>query len=385
MIGPCAEDPLAFLGCYSYPNHVLPRFPELGTGVDVPTLLAAIRAEFPAATVTHAAGCPVREIDPSAIPAAVEVARDAAVAVVVVGDRAGLFGHGTSGEGCDAPDLSLPGSQAELLAAVLASGTPTIVVSVSGRPYAMGDFVGEAAAIVQAFMPGEEAGSAIAGVLSGRLAPSGRLPVQIPMHPFGQPSTYLAPLYGQPGMNMSSVEAPVLFPFGHGLTYTEFAYGNLQVGAHEVPTDGALHVSIEVRNTGARQGTEVVQLYFRDPVAQTARPIQMLLGHARVDLAPGAAATVAFDVHTDRFAYHGRNFERIVEPGSIILEVGPSVGAIASQVPIELTGPIRVVPFDRVLSHADPDLPLTLPNHRNHSVPLTPGGPCVHITHPHTC
>ena len=221
LVGPTAAEARSFLGCYSYPNHLRHRFPELGLGVPVPTLADAVVAEFPTTQITTTPGCAINGTDTSGIAEAVTVVRRADVAVVAVGDLAGLFGRGTSGEGCDAPDLTLPGVQAELVRAVLATGTPTVLVCVSGRPYALGEFSDAASAIVQAFMPGQGAGPAIAGVLSGRVNPSGRLPVQIPAVPYGQPSTYLQSAYGLPGLAASSISVPVLYPFGHGLSYTQ--------------------------------------------------------------------------------------------------------------------------------------------------------------------
>ena len=185
VVGPCAADPRTFMGCYAFPNHVLPRYPSAGLGIEVPTLVDALRSELPAAEVVHEKGCDVRGDDRSGFAAALAAAREADVCVAVVGDLAGLFGHGSSGEGCDAEDLRLPGVQADLLAELLATGKPVVVVVVSGRPYALGDVHGRAAGLVQAFMPGEEAGAAIAGVLGGRIQPSGKLPVQIPRRPGG--------------------------------------------------------------------------------------------------------------------------------------------------------------------------------------------------------
>jgi hypothetical protein len=131
----------------------------------------------------------VREADRSGFAHA----READVVVAVLGDEAGLFGRGTSGEGCDVADLRLPGVQEDLLRIMVASGAPVVLVLVTGRPYAIGPVAGELAGMVQAYFPGEEGGGAIAGVLSGRLVPSGRLPVEMPASPGGQPSSYLRP------------------------------------------------------------------------------------------------------------------------------------------------------------------------------------------------
>jgi beta-xylosidase len=207
----------------------------------------------------HATGCPVQEVDRSGIEAAVAAAREAEVCVAVLGDRAGLFGRGTSWEGCDADDLRLPGVQAELLEALLASGTPVVLVLLTGRPYALGTYVDRLAAVVQAFFPGEEGAAAVAGVLSGRVNPSGRLPVQVPSGPGGQPSTYLAPVLGRKS-GVSSADPTPCFPFGHGRSYTTFSYDDLALEAAGVPTDGEVVLACTVCNTGDRAGAEVVQL-----------------------------------------------------------------------------------------------------------------------------
>ena len=199
---------------------------------------------------SRAARC--RGEDRSGFAAATGAARDADVCVAFVGDRAGMFGQGTSGEGCDAEDLRLPGVQADLLDELVSTGTPVVVVVVSGRPYALGEVRDRAAGLVQAFMPGEEGGAAIAGVLSGRLQPSGKLPVQIPRLPGGQPGTYLQPLLGAEKGGISSLDPTPLFPFGHGVSYTTFEVDDLSISAGEMPTDGEFGVSVRVRNTGSR-------------------------------------------------------------------------------------------------------------------------------------
>ncbi|UQS26510.1 glycoside hydrolase family 3 C-terminal domain-containing protein [Amycolatopsis thermalba] len=349
VVGPCADDPLAFMGCYSYPNHVLPRYPGHGIGVAAPSLLESLRAELPDAVITSAAGCPIRDEDRSGFAEAVEAARDADVCIAVVGDRAGLFGEGTSGEGCDAPDLRLPGVQDELLTELLATGTPVVVVVVSGRPYALGNHTG-AAALVQAFMPGEEGGPALAAVLSGRTNFGGRLPVQVPRVAGAQPSTYLQPPLGGNSEGISNLDPSPLFPFGHGLSYTTFEYSDLAVSTREVPTDGEVEVSVRVRNTGDRAGDEVVQLYVRDVLAQVTRPVRQLAGFARITLAAGESRTVVFRLHADRLAFTGLDLRRIVEPGTIEVFAGRSAGDLPCHATFELTGPVREAGPDRVLT-----------------------------------
>jgi beta-glucosidase-like glycosyl hydrolase len=349
-IGPCADDARTFLGCYAFPNHVLPRYPQLGLGLDIPTALDGLRAEFPASEIAYAQGCAVDGADRSGFAGAVEAARGADLAVAFVGDLAGLFGKGTSGEGCDAEDLRLPGVQAELIEELLATGTPVVVVVVSGRPYALGDLEGRVAGLVQAFMPGQAGGAAIAGVLSGRIQPSGKLPVQIPRHPGGQPGTYLQPILGATHSGVSNLDPTPLYPFGHGRSYTTFEVDELRVSADTVPSDGEFEVTVRVRNTGERAGSEVVQLYLSDPVAQVTRPVRQLSGFQRVELAAGAGAEVTFAVHTDRTAFTGRDLRRVVEPGDLRILVGTSAGDLPCQATVRLTGPVRAVGADRRLT-----------------------------------
>jgi beta-xylosidase len=347
LAGPLADDPRGMLGCYTFPNHMAGRYPELSLGVEIPALAAALRAELPEAELTVAAGADVMVTDAD-IEAAVAAASDAEVCVLALGDRAGLFGHGTSGEGCDAETLELPGRQRELAEAVLATGTPTVVVLLTGRPYALGGLADRAAAIVQGFFPGEEGGPALAGILSGRLDPSGRLPVSVPRHPGGQPGTYLRSRTGA-SSRWSSVDPAPLFPFGHGLTWTNFGYEDLSVDV-SAPTDGTVHVAVTVRNLGGRSGAEVVQLYLADPVASVVRPVRRLTGWARVRLDPGAAARVVFAVHADRTSFTGLDLRRIVEPGTIEVAVGSSSEDLPLRGSFDLTGPERVVGTGRVLT-----------------------------------
>jgi beta-xylosidase len=351
VIGPLADDPLAFFGCYTMPRHLGHQAwfdsGSGGAGVEVATVLAALRAELP--DVGYARGCDVATADRSGFPEAVTTGRSSELIVAVVGDEAGLWGHGTSGEGCDVTDLSLPGVQRELLQALADTGTPVVAVLVTGRPYALGDLAGRLAAVVQAFFPGEEGGRAIAGVLTGRVTPSGKLPVEIPRLPGAQPSTYLrSPNAAQHGG--SDVDPTPLFAFGHGLSYTTFAYQDLELSADDVPTDGEVDIACTVRNAGSVAGTEVVQLYLSDPVASVVRPVRWLAGFTRVALAPGASARVTFRLHADRTAFTGQAGTRLVEPGVIAVAVGGASDDLPLSDSFTLTGPARAVGADRVLT-----------------------------------
>ncbi|WP_214102873.1 glycoside hydrolase family 3 protein [Acrocarpospora catenulata] len=349
VVGPGADDPRIFMGCYSFPNHVLPRHPELGLGFEVPSLLAGLRAELPETEITHAPGCEVRGLDRSGFAAAVAAARAAELCVAVVGDRAGMFGQGTSGEGCDAEDLRLPGVQEDLLIELAATGTPLVVVVVSGRPYALGEVHPRAAGLVQAFMPGEEGAGAISRIISGRVQPGGKLPVQIPRKAGGQPGTYLQPPLGTDSQGISNLDPTPLFPFGYGSAYTTFEVGELRISDLEVATDGEFAVTARVRNTGPRAGSEVVQLYLHDVLAQVTRPVRQLTGFARVWLEPGESKDVRFLVHADRTAFTGRDLRRIVEPGDLEVLVGTSADDLPCRGLVRLTGPVREVGAGRRL------------------------------------
>jgi beta-xylosidase len=348
VVGPLANDPLAFFGCYSMPRHLGGRYAEAIEGPDATTLLDALRAELPAAEISYEAGCAVRGTDRSGFAHAVVHAEEADVVVAVLGDEAGLFGRGTSGEGCDVTDLRLPGVQEDLLRVLVGTGRPVVLVLVTGRPYAIGQLADRLAAAVQAFFPGEEGGGAIAGVLSGRVVPSGRLPVEMPSSPGAQPSSYLrSRLAGKhPG---SSVDPTPLFAFGHGLSYTSFEYADLALTPGEIPTDGTVDITCTVRNTGDRAGHEIVQLYLSDPVAQVVRPVRWLAGFARVPLEPGQARQVTFRLHADRTAFSGRSGARIVEPGEIRVAIGGASDQLPLQGSFLLTGPERLTGADRVL------------------------------------
>ncbi|WP_411148350.1 glycoside hydrolase family 3 N-terminal domain-containing protein [Streptomyces sp. A30] len=349
VVGPRADDALAMLGCYSFPSHVLTHHPEVPMGVEIPTLLESLRAELPDAKVTFAEGCGVSDPDTSGFEEAVARTAEADVCVAVLGDRAGLFGRGTSGEGCDASDLHIPGAQGELLDALVATGVPVVLILLTGRPYALGRWDGRLAAVVQAFFPGEEGGPAVAGVLSGRVNPSGRLPVSVPRVPGGQPWTYLQPPLGLKA-DVSNLDPTPLYPFGHGRAYTAFTWEDFTDGPQaEVDTDGSYDVSVTVRNTGDRAGAEVVQLYLHDPVASVTRPDVRLIGYRRLPLEPGESAHVTFRFHPDLSAFTDRSGRRVVEPGALELRLAASSADVRHTARLALTGPVRVLGPDRRL------------------------------------
>lgn len=367
LIGPNADRAEALMGCYSFANHVLAHHPGYELGIEMPTVVEALRAELgavcpdapvPGATgagrsstspaghvvVEHALGCTVEGDDRSGFDEAVALAACSDVAVVVLGDQAGLFGRGTVGEGNDVESLDLPGVQRELVEALVATGTPVVLVLLTGRPYALDWAVtGPSAprAVLQSFFPGEEGARAIAGVLGGRVNPSGRLPVSMPRSAGAQPYSYLHPVLGGPS-EVTSTDSTPLLPFGHGLGYTTFERTDLTVDA-EVLAGGAFTATVQVTNTGERAGTDVVQLYARDLVGSVTRPVAQLLGYARVDLQPGETVAVQLHVPTARLAFSDRSMVRVVEPGEVELWVGPSCSEKETTASVTITGPVHEV------------------------------------------
>ncbi|MFE1464390.1 glycoside hydrolase family 3 N-terminal domain-containing protein [Streptomyces nigra] len=348
LIGPNADEPTAVLGCYSFPQHIGVRHPDTPLGIELPTLRETLAAEFPDAEITYARGTGVDDGDLSGLAEATRLAREADVTLVVLGDRAGLFGRGTSGEGCDVATLALPGAQQQLLDTLLDVETPVVTVLLAGRPYALGRAVGESAAIVQSFFPGEEGTRAIAGVLAGRVNPSGRLPVSVPRGPGSQPGAYLgAPLAH--ASEVSSIDPTPAFAFGHGLSYTRFEWTDLAVEAQEAPTDSEFALSLTVCNTGKRSGTEVVQLYLHDPVASVVQPVQRLIGYSRLALEPREARRLRITIPADLASFTGRDGRRVVEPGELELRLSASSADPRLTARVTLTGAERHVDHTRRL------------------------------------
>jgi beta-glucosidase len=272
----------------------------------------------------------------------VACAQAADVAVVCVGDLAGLFNTGTVGEGSDADSLDLPGVQQQLLEAVVATGKPVVVVLTSGRPYNLGGLEDKFAAFVMAFAGGQEGGPALVDVLTGQVEPSGRLSVSVPKNVGAVPYYY--------NHKMKSAGTPIAlhfgsrYPFGHGLGYTTFEYADLTLDAAEVDAGaGEIRARFTVRNTGSRAGVAVPQLYVRDPLASMVRPVKELKAFGRVELRAGESARVTFAVPTDMLCFTGMAGRRIVEPGELELQVGASSADIRLRGSVRLTGAVHTL------------------------------------------
>ncbi|HWQ14157.1 MAG TPA: glycoside hydrolase family 3 N-terminal domain-containing protein [Roseiflexaceae bacterium] len=367
VIGPGADDQRLLQGDYHYPAHqeiiyLAPKkdtdpnligaedFTPQAGGAFAPgpyytphvTPLAGLRAALGAGVeIRYAKGCEVLGDDRSGFAEAVEAARSAEVAVVVVAGKSGLHRPVTVGEANDATSLELTGVQAELVEAVAATGTPVVVVVLSGRVHALERVAAVANALLYLFPPGEEGGSGLADVLTGAVSPSGRLPVslprsagQIPVHTSHRAGGGRAMFFG----DYTDSPATPLFPFGHGLSYTSFAYESLT--ASGTSTNAPLEISLTVRNTGARRGEEVVQLYVRDEFASVARPDRMLVGFARVALEPGQARRVTFTVHPSRLAFYDPQMRFVTEPGAFTFSVGASSADIRAEQVVTLGGAV---------------------------------------------
>lgn len=362
IIGPGANDERLLQGDYHYPAHLEIIYNATQNvevaGMNIPqasgnyvpgpyytphvTPLAGLRAALGNnIEVGYARGCEVLGDDQSGFAEAVQVARDADVAIVVVAGRSGILRPATSGEGNDATNLDLTGMQQELVEAIADTGTPLVVVVLSGRVHTLAAIAARADALLQVFPPGEEGGNGLADVLTGKVNPSGRLPVslprsvgQVPNHVGFRAGGNYAMLFGD---YIDSSTTP-LFAFGHGLSYTTFAYNDLTVEATN--TAELIKVSIEVRNSGEREGEEVVQLYYRDLIASVARPQRMLLSFTRISLAPGQACRVMYTVHPSRLAFYNPDMSFVTEPGAFTFSIGASSADIRAEQTVTLEGQV---------------------------------------------
>jgi beta-xylosidase len=348
VIGPNADNPRNLFGDYSYAAHVetllemrdtdnvfhVPIPDDLDLDADVAgerTVFLAIRAAFPTATVRTTPGCTVSGNDRDGFDDAVRLAAESDIAVMVMGDKAGLTMDATCGEGRDRSSLDLPGVQEELLRAVVATGTPVVLVLVAGRPCGSVDAHERCAAVVAAWLPGDEGAAAIADVLSGAVNPGGKLPVSFPRSAGHIPVYYRQKLSGgRSHWKGDYVDAAVspLYPFGHGLSYTSFELTASAPTPATIGHGGEVTVAVTVTNTGSCDGDEVVQVYTRDPRASVTRPVLELKAFARVAVSAGAQRTVTFTVHAAQLGFYDRQLRYVLEPGEIEVHVGSSVAEL---------------------------------------------------------
>ncbi|WP_435180558.1 glycoside hydrolase family 3 N-terminal domain-containing protein [Halorussus sp. AFM4] len=346
VVGPKADDAQEMLGDYAYAAH----YPEEEVELDATTPLDAVeaRADEAGFDVRYEQGCTTTGPSTDGVDDAADAAADADVAVAFVGARSAVdfsdFDEAqvdnpsvaTSGEGCDVVDLDLPGVQRELVETVHDTGTPLVVVVVSGKPHSI-EWIGEnVPAVVQAWLPGERGGEGVASVLFGEHNPGGHLPVSIPRS-VGQLPVHYSRKPNTANEEYVYAESAPLYPFGHGLSYTEFEYGDLSLSTDELEPAGSVTAAVTVRNAGDRAGRDVVQLYASAENPSQARPVQELVGFERVHLEAGEEKRVRFEVDASQLAFHDRDMDLAVEAGPYEFRVGESASDIADAASFEVT------------------------------------------------
>jgi len=323
VIGPNADHPRNQLG-----DYVAAKVLQ-----DIETVLDGVKAvASPQTQVLYVKGCEVIGTESNEIGTARRAAAAADVAIVVIGENEWQSegGKGTDGEGYDAATLELTGLQEDLIRAVVETGTPTVAVLINGRPLALSYVAEHIPAVIEAWVPGEKGGRAVAEVLFGDKNPSGKIPMTVPRHAGQLPVYYNAKKsktywikegWGHP---YADLDPAPLYPFGHGLSYTTFEYRNLRLSSESIGSSGSVEVSIEVQNTGDRFGEEVVQLYIQDVTSSVSTPIKELRGFAKVGLEPGQVKTVKLVLTPAHLALYDRWLDRVVEPGEFKVYVGSS-------------------------------------------------------------
>ena len=323
VIGPLADDKVSALG--SWPGRGDPK--------DAVTPLEGIKARAGSVSVVYAKGCGITDTATAGFAEAVAAAKQADVAVLVLGEAGDM-----SGEAASRANIDLPGVQQQLLEAVHATGTPVVLVLMNGRPLTIPWATEHAPAIVESWFLGVETGPALAAVLFGDVNPSGKLPATFPRDVGQIPLYYNHKNTGRPTgsdkYTSKYIDLPVtpLFPFGHGLSYTTFGYSDLRLSTPSITPAGTLRVSVTVTNTGTREGAEVVQLYVHDEVASVTRPVRALAGFRRVSLKPGEARTLDFQLTSKELGLYNQSMKFVVEPGKFRVFVGgSSVGGLEGE------------------------------------------------------
>ncbi|MBO6247825.1 MAG: glycoside hydrolase family 3 C-terminal domain-containing protein [Bacteroidales bacterium] len=289
------------------------------------TVLEGIRNEFPGAKIdTLCFDGMIANIDAKGIEAARRKAASADICIVVAGEnsqRYSAFGR-TCGENCDRDDLDLPGMQQELLEAVASTDKPTVLVLMTGRANSLAWAKEYVDAILNVWEPGQMGGLAVAEVLSGKVNPSGKLPVTMPRS-VGQVPTVYNHKHSQYSRLFATNETGPLWPFGFGLSYSHFSYSSPSINSGQ-PSGQEAIVSITVSNEGPYDGTEVVQLYVRDEYASVTRPVKELKAFKRVSLKAGDSAEVTFAITPEMLQCYGADNRWSVEPGDFTILVGSS-------------------------------------------------------------
>lgn len=318
VIGPLADDQLDMIGSWNGD----------GNAADVVTLLAGIKAKVSPTTkmIRYAKGCDIEGDSKQGFDEAVRLARESDVVVAAVGESAAM-----SGEASSRSSLDLPGRQLDLVKALQATGKPVVVVLMNGRPLTINWIAENSPAILETWFAGTQAGNAIADVLFGDVNPGGKLPVTFPRSVGQEPLYYNHMNTGRPPDPNSKwtskyLDVPwtPLFPFGYGLSYTQFRLSNLQLSAPRIRRDGRITVSVDVENVGARAGDEVVQLYIRDVAASVTRPVRELKGFQRVTLQPGTKRRLEFNLGPEQLGFFNHEMRFVVEPGEFKVTVGDS-------------------------------------------------------------
>ena len=319
LIGPNADDDLQQLGDWSLGASQHP--PEAGKHPreKTTTLLDGLRNLAPAnMNIHYERGCSIVDDDTAGILAAVATAQKADVVVAVVGDHLNFVGETLS-----TATLELQGGQVELLNALEKTGKPMIVVLVNSKPLVLPPSAKNAAAIIEVFNPGMEGGTAVAEALFGLINPAGKLTISIPVH-VGQQPVFYSQVRGQHGNRYADLTQEPLFPFGHGLSYTKYAYSNLRLSSSKLTQAESVKVLVDVQNVGQREGVEIVQVYVSDVVTSVTWVNKALKGFARVQLKPGEKKTVEVELPWESFRIVNTKAEYIVEPGEFEILVGAS-------------------------------------------------------------
>ncbi len=367
LIGPNADDGRNQLGDYSY--SAMRQLMQLKASanstflnvdadalteydVKIATPLAGIRSAVSAETkILYSKGCDNLSNDISGFEEAVKIAKQADVVILVLGDKAGLTPDCTTGETRDSADLKLPGVQEELAKAILATGKPVVVILVTGRPYALTSFAENANAILEAWLPGEEGGSAIAEIIFGDANPGGKLPITFPRSVGQLPIYYNAKPSGTKSnwyIDYVSEKVAPLYPFGHGLSYTSFEYSNLSIGQKQATVGESVDISLKIKNSGAIAGEEVIQLYIHDEFASSPRPIKELKAYQRLRLEPDETRTITFHLPVNQLAFYDVDLNLILEAGRINVMVGSTSEDIRLCGEFEIIGDKKMMVKDRV-------------------------------------